>query len=64
MDSKSISDILKYKNINGDPYLCDIQRWSGVGDFKVLKQFQSLFREIQDGHFSSWKETRLKNRDR
>ncbi len=44
-----LSEVLKHKNVDGKPYLCDIDEWLGAElPFKKLHELQDLLAEMQD----------------
>lgn len=45
----TLKEVIKHKNANGDPYLCDISRWFDidVGD-KRVDEIQVVLKELQE----------------
>ena len=41
-----LQQVLKHRNVNNEPYLSDIQKWSGIKDFKTLNKIRELLKII------------------
>ena len=40
--------ILKYKNVNGKPYMCDIKKWMKTGNSEEIQKLLSKLRRIYE----------------
>jgi hypothetical protein len=48
METVTLDYVLRFKNADGKPYICDIKRWLGIDSWDKAKEVQELLIKLQD----------------